>query len=54
VVIDPEALFEEISMLERGGVKVRGRLFISVPAGADKSIPSWKDFSPLKGSFRSP
>jgi adenylosuccinate synthase len=29
VVIDPEALFEEIDMLERGGVKVRGRLFIS-------------------------
>ena len=29
VVIDPEALFEEIRMLKRNGVSVRGRLFIS-------------------------
>ncbi len=29
VVIDPEALFEEMNMLERGGVKVRGRLWVS-------------------------
>ncbi len=29
VVIDPQALFEEIEMLQRGGVSVKGRLFIS-------------------------
>lgn len=29
VVIDPEALFEEIEMLKRNGVSVKGRLFIS-------------------------
>ncbi len=29
VVIDPESLFEEMEMLDRGGIKVRNRLFIS-------------------------
>ncbi len=29
VVIDPEALFEEMDMLKRGGVKVHGRFWIS-------------------------
>lgn len=29
VVIDPEALFEEIEMLQKNGVSVKGRLFIS-------------------------
>jgi adenylosuccinate synthase len=29
VVIDPEAFFEEIEMLRRNGISVRGRLFIS-------------------------
>ncbi|HXV28640.1 MAG TPA: adenylosuccinate synthetase, partial [bacterium] len=32
VVIDPEALFEEIKMLESRGVRVRGRLLISEQA----------------------
>jgi adenylosuccinate synthase len=29
VVIDPEALFEEVALLEKAGIKVRGRLFVS-------------------------
>lgn len=29
VVIDPQALFEEVDMLEKAGVKVKGRLFVS-------------------------
>ncbi len=29
VVIDPEALFEEVAILEKSGIKVRGRLFVS-------------------------
>lgn len=32
VVIDPEALFEEIDMLENTGISVKGRLFISEQA----------------------
>lgn len=32
VVVDPEALFEEIEMLERKGIKVKGRLFVSEQA----------------------
>ena len=28
-VIDPEALFEEVAILEKEGIKIRGRLFIS-------------------------
>lgn len=32
VVIDPEALFEEIKVLESRGVKIRGRLFVSEQA----------------------
>ena len=29
VVIDPEALFEEVALLEKAGIKVKGRLFVS-------------------------
>ena len=29
VVIDPEALFEEVAILEKAGIKVKGRLFVS-------------------------
>jgi adenylosuccinate synthase len=29
VVIDPEALFEEVSLLEKAGIQVRGRLYVS-------------------------
>ena len=29
VVIDPEALFEEVKLLEKAGIQVRGRLFVS-------------------------
>lgn len=29
VVIDPEALFDEVTLLEKAGIKVRGRLFVS-------------------------
>lgn len=32
VVVDPEALFEEIAMLERKGISVKGRLFVSEQA----------------------
>ena len=29
VVIDPEALFDEVALLEKAGIKVKGRLFVS-------------------------
>ena len=46
VVIDPQAFFEEVQMLERKGVKVRGRLFVS--EGANLLFPYHRLMDQLK------
>lgn len=50
VVVDPVSLFEEISLLEKNGIKVDGRLFIS--ENAHITMPYHKLLDQIEDKFR--